>query len=253
MSKIETPKGSSGVSRIENVSRRGFLQGLLSAGALVLAVRVLPTEALAALEGTAFQPNMWLGIETDGTVHIVAHRSEMGTGIRTSLPMVVADELEADWKRVKIEQAIGDKKYGDQNTDGSQSVRCFYDVAARGRRHGAPDARAGGGEEVGRAMRRSARRSLHEVVHTPSGEAGLWGIGERGRGAAGSAIPAADKSALKLKNKSQFRYIGKEIPIYDLKDLCTGGGKFGMDAKVRRHGLRLDRASAGTGREAEVV
>ena len=63
--------------------------------------------------------------EPDGSVIIVAHRSEMGTGIRTSLPMVVAEELDADWKRVKIQQAIGDKKYGDQNTDGSNSIRSF--------------------------------------------------------------------------------------------------------------------------------
>ena len=58
---------------------------------------------------------------------IVAHRSEMGTGIRTALPMVAADELDVEWSKVRIEQAIGDKKYGDQNTDGSNSIRSFYD------------------------------------------------------------------------------------------------------------------------------
>ena len=59
---------------------------------------------------------------------IVAHRSEMGTGIRTSLPMVLADELEADWSRVRVEQALGDTKYGSQDTDGSCSIRDFYDT-----------------------------------------------------------------------------------------------------------------------------
>jgi len=73
-------------------------------------------------------PNVFVGISTDGTVYIVAHRSEMGTVIRTTLPMVVADELDADWKRIKIDQAIGDPRYGDQNTDGSHSVRSFFDV-----------------------------------------------------------------------------------------------------------------------------
>ena len=104
------------MSDILNLSRRGFLKGMVTTGALVLSVRMLPSGLLA--EGTAYagphadhatlHPGVYLGIETDGTVYIVAHRSEMGTGIRTSLPLVLADELDADWKRVKIEQAIGD-------------------------------------------------------------------------------------------------------------------------------------------------
>ena len=77
-------------------------------------------------EAAALSPSVYLGIEPDGTVFIVTHRSEMGTGIRTTLPMVAADELEADWARVRIEQGIGDAKYGDQNTDGSRSIRDFY-------------------------------------------------------------------------------------------------------------------------------
>ena len=76
----------------------------------------------------AWNPSVYLGIEPDGTVIIVAHRSEMGTGIRTGLPIVVADELDADWARVKIEQALGDSKYGSQNTDGSCSIRDFVDA-----------------------------------------------------------------------------------------------------------------------------
>ena len=59
---------------------------------------------------------------------ITAHRSEMGTGSRTSLPLVVADELDVDWKSVRVEQAIGDQKYGSQNTDGSCSVRDFVEA-----------------------------------------------------------------------------------------------------------------------------
>ena len=115
---------------ILNVSRRGFLQGLVSAGALVLSVRLVPealwateTAAGSHVDGTAFHPSVFLGIDTDGTVYLVAARSEMGTSSRTSVPLILADELDADWKRVKIEQAIGDPKYGDQDTDGSHSVR----------------------------------------------------------------------------------------------------------------------------------
>ncbi len=123
------------MSAIENVSRRGFLKGLVAAGGLVLAVRFYPeitgherAPGSNQADLAKFHPNVFLGINPDGTVYIVAHRSEMGTTSRTSLPLVVADELDADWKRVKIEQAIGDPKYGSQNTDGSQSIRGFYDV-----------------------------------------------------------------------------------------------------------------------------
>src|SRR2546430_17266648 len=112
------------------VTRRGFLGATLSAGALVLCARVLPARALQAAtrkdDATAWYPSVYVGIEPSGTVIIVAHRSEMGTGIRTALPMVAADELEADWERVRIEQAIGDPRYGDQKTDGSKSMRDFY-------------------------------------------------------------------------------------------------------------------------------
>ena len=124
------------MSPIENVSRRRFLAGgIIAAGALVLGVRYyhklssgnkLPHDTNA--DHATLHPSAYLGIDPDGTVWIVASRSEMGTTSRTTLPLVVADELDADWKRVKIEQAIGDQRYGDQNTDGSHSIRSYYDA-----------------------------------------------------------------------------------------------------------------------------
>src|SRR5579859_6156493 len=121
------------MTRIENVSRRGFLGSVFSAGALVLGAQVLPASLYAAVptaadaDSAAWHPSVFVGVNTDGSVILVAHRSEMGTGIRTSLPMVLADEMEADWSRVRVEQALGDeKKYGSQNTDGSHSIRDFY-------------------------------------------------------------------------------------------------------------------------------
>ncbi len=93
------------MSTVRVVNRRDFLGSVFSAGALVLSTRLMPIENLSAADAT-WQPSVYLGLEPDGRVIIVAHRSEMGTGIRTALPTVLADELEADWKRVKIEQAI---------------------------------------------------------------------------------------------------------------------------------------------------
>src|ERR1043166_8416386 len=108
------------MNRIELVSRRAFLGGMFSAGALVLGARLLPVEALVSsgTDNAAWNPSVYLGLETDGTVIIVAHRSEMGTGIRSVLPTVLAEELDVDWNRVRIEQGLGDSKYGSQNTDG---------------------------------------------------------------------------------------------------------------------------------------
>src|SRR5215510_3028744 len=120
---------------VDNVSRRQFLSGMFSAGAFVVVSQVLPEFAFAQdpavrtrAQSAPLNPSVYLGIEPDGTVFIVTHRSEMGTGIRTTLPLIAADELECDWSRVRIEQGLGDTKYGDQNTDGSRSVRDFYDA-----------------------------------------------------------------------------------------------------------------------------
>ena len=99
-------------------------------------------------------PSAFVGVEPDGTVVIVAHRSEMGTGSRTTLPLVVADEMDADWNRVSMEQAIGDAKYGGQDTDGSHSIRDFFRRDARGGRHGAHDADRGCRRRVESSPRR---------------------------------------------------------------------------------------------------
>ena len=118
------------MNAVSVVNRRGFLGTVFSAGAFVLGAKLLPSDALAAETNPGKQPwypTVYLGVEPDGKVVIVAHRSEMGTGIRTALPMVAADELDVPWGSVRIEQALGDKKYGSQDTDGSNSIRSFYD------------------------------------------------------------------------------------------------------------------------------
>src|SRR4029077_12520003 len=159
---------------IENVSRRQFLCGMFSAGAFVVVSQVLPESAFAQdpavrtrAQSAPLNPSVYLGIEPDGTVFIVTHRSEMGTGIRTSLPLVAADELDADWNRVRIEQGLGDTKYGDQNTDGSRSVRDFYDAFRR----------AGASARTMLVSAAAAQWSVlvaecfaqnHQVVHRPS-------------------------------------------------------------------------------------
>jgi len=215
------------MNRIELVTRRTFLGGMFSAGAFVLGARFLPAEALASTDAgkAAWNPSVYLGIETDGSVIIVAHRSEMGTGIRSVLPSVLADELDADWARVKIEQAIGDKKYGDQNTDGSCSIRNFYDAM---REAGASarmmlESAAAAQWDVPVA---ECKAQNHQVVHAGSGR--KLGYGELAASAAKQPVPK--KEELKFKSPAEYRYVGKDTPTVDRDDICAGRGTFGIDA-----------------------
>jgi isoquinoline 1-oxidoreductase beta subunit len=221
--------------QIENVSRRRFLQGAFGAGALILAVRYVPPilgqgppmDDQTDADRATLHANIFVGIQPDGTVYIVAHRSEMGTFIRTSLPLVLADELDADWKRVKIDQAIGDRRYGDQNTDGSRSIRSFFDIM----------------RECGAAARWMLIQAAalqwnvpapecstepHTVVHNATGR--RLGYGELAAAAARLTVPK--KEQLQLKKPSEWRYIGKGMTSVDLEKLCTGKALYGMDARV---------------------
>ena len=232
MKLIDNLSANNNVSRpvSPNFSRRGFLQAALVSGAFVLTARFIP-EPLWAAEGAAaaaFEPSVWMSIAPDGAVTIVAHRSEMGCGSRTALPLVVADELDADWTRVRLEQAIGDPKYGEQDTDGSHSVRSNFDLM---RQVGA----------TGRAMLISAAAAKwgvpakdcatepHFVVHTASGR--KLGYGEVA--AAAAKLPVPKKEDVPLKERSQWRYIGKESnSLFDLPEIVTGKAIFGMDATM---------------------
>jgi isoquinoline 1-oxidoreductase beta subunit len=118
---------------IVNLSRRRVLKGTLAGGA-VLGLHVgagRTTFAAAPLVSASgvkavFAPNVYVSVAPSGEIALVVHRSEMGTGIRTSLAMILADELDADRNTVEVVQAQGDAKYGDQNTDGSRSIRQFF-------------------------------------------------------------------------------------------------------------------------------
>jgi isoquinoline 1-oxidoreductase subunit beta len=231
---------------IENVSsdhdlamdRRGFLKGMLGAGAFVLSVQIAPTSLFsadagvgaAAVEGMAkavLQAGVYLAIGADGTTYIVSHRSEMGNGVRTALPRIVADELDADWSRVKVVQATGNEKYGDQDTDGSHSVVSFFTplreagatarlmlVRAAAQKWGVPE--------------KECVTEVHAVLHKASGK--KLGYGELA--AAAAKLPVPKKEELQLKNRKDWRYIGKDAGGYDLADICMGKAIYGQDARA---------------------
>src|SRR6202167_3839333 len=238
-------------SGIENVSRRGVLKGILSTGGLVLAIHVMPSGPALAEDapkwgadvmphGTVNNPLAFVSIAPDGTVTIVCHRSEMGQGVRTGMPLIVADELEADWSRVKVAQAPGDEvKFGNQDTDGSRSTRHFFlpmrqvGAAARmmleqaaAKRWGVPVSDVGA--------------KNHEVIQKSTGK--KLGYGDLAADASTMGVPAnvsqekmgsATPVSLRLKDPSEFRYIGKEgTNIVDGFDITTGRAKYGQDIRL---------------------
>ncbi|MEO8258611.1 MAG: molybdopterin cofactor-binding domain-containing protein [Acidobacteriota bacterium] len=225
------------MSAIQNVSRREFLGGVVSTGAFVLAAQVIPRSGWAQgapfrtqAESAPLNPSVYLGVRPDGTVFIVTHRSEMGTGIRTTLPQVAADELEADWSRVTIEQGIGDPRYGDQNTDGSRSIRDFYEAF----RHAGATARSmlvSAAAAQWKVPESECTAENHEVVHMPSGR--RLGYGTLVPAAAKLGVPKGEM--LKFKPRTAWRFVGKETSTYDQQDIVTGKAQFGLD--VFRDGM----------------
>jgi len=228
---------------INNVSRRGMLKGVVAAGGLVIAAQIPGMRAALAYatgaeqmpNGVRTDPHIFLSIAKDGTVTIVAARAEMGNGAaRTSLPMILADELDADWARVRVVQGEGDeKKYGNQDTDGSRSVRHWIQPL---RQCGATARRM---LEEAAAKRWGVDSSEveavhHEVVHRPSGR--KVGYGDVADQAAALPTPPVDK--IRLKEPGAFRYIGKgNVPIVDLFDITTGRATYGQD--VMRPGMKF--------------
>ncbi len=223
---------------LANVSRRRFIQGVSALGGLVLAAGF--PSALRGADppkyGADGMPNGWVddplvfvAIGEDGTVSIVCHRSEMGQGVRTGMPMIVADELEADWRRVRVVQATGDeKRFGNQDTDGSRSTRHFFE----------PMRRCGAAARTMLETAAAARWKVpaaeveaknHEVVHRPTGR--RLGYGALAKAAASQPVPA--RETLRLKTPAQFRYIGKgQLKLVDAPDIVTGKAQYGMDTRL---------------------
>jgi isoquinoline 1-oxidoreductase subunit beta len=224
------------VGKVENVSRRNVLKGLGIAGSFVLAAPVMSRPAFAyetgagkMPHGVVVDPKVFVAIAPDGTVTIIAHRSEMGTGVRTSLPLIVAEEMEADWNRVKVQQAHGDEvKFGNQDTDGSRSTRHFLvpmrQIGAAARTMLEAAAAKHWGVPV-----TEVKATNHEVVHAASGR--RIGFGDLAADASKEAVPSI--GSLKLKDPKDFRYLGKgEISIVDLHDITTGAALYGADIRL---------------------
>lgn len=240
-----TVRGSVAPSPIENVSRRGVLSGLLGTTSFVLALRVSPATALEPLtpyptgadgmpHKTVSDPNVFIAIDKEGTVKIVTHRAEMGTGIRTSLPMVIADEMDADWSRVQLVQAPGDEpRYGNQDTDGSRSMRHFIQPM---RQCGAAmrqmlEAAAAKKWDVPPALCKAKNHTVVLLDASKKETGKSFGFGELAEAAKALPVPALDK--LLFKSPAEFTLMRKgETKIADLRDITTGKAIYGADIRL---------------------
>jgi len=204
--------------------RREFLATLgLAAGGLVVGLR--PRRASAYELSPSVIANDFVHIAVNGRVTIVCARSEMGQGVRSSLPVLIADELGADMARVQIVQAEGDKKYGDQNTDGSSSVRGHFETL---RQHGA-----------------TARLMLVETAAQQWGVAPgectarehvIWHDRTKRTLAFGELVPEAMKRKpnpkAPLRPRAELTHVGTNLPLLDGPDIVTGRAQYGADVKL---------------------
>jgi isoquinoline 1-oxidoreductase beta subunit len=205
------------------LSRRDFLTAGVAAGAGLVIGFYLPHGSSAARD--TFAPNAYLKITPDGKITIVVARSEMGQGVRTSLPMILAEELEADWKQITIEQAGASTLYGDQTTGGSASVRTTWDP-----------------------MRKAGAAAREMLISAAALE---WGVPRSGCKAENSAVAHVGSSRrltygqlaskagaqpiptdVPLKQAKDYQIVGKPLPRFDVPSKVDGKAEFGIDFRL---------------------
>ena len=205
------------------LSRREFVAAGVAAGAGLVIGFYLPHGAQSGR--SVFSPNAYLRITPDNKVTIVVARSEMGQGVRTALPMILAEELEADWKQIEIEQAGASTLFGDQSTGGSDSVRSTWDP-----------------------MRKAGAAAREMLI---SAAALTWGVPRSGCTAENSSVKhAASKRRLTygelvekastlpvptdvtLKVSKDYKIVGQRLPRLDTPAKVTGAAVFGIDFRM---------------------
>jgi isoquinoline 1-oxidoreductase beta subunit len=205
-------------------SRRDFITAGVAAGAGLVIGFYLP-HGSNGTNGEVFSPNAYLKITPDDNVIVVVARSEMGQGVRTSLPMILAEELEADWKKIEIEQAGASTLFGDQTTGGSASVRTTWDpmrkagAAAREMLISAAALQWG-------VARASCKAENGTVLHAPSNRRASYG--ELANKAATLPVP----TDVTLKTAKDYKIVGKPMPRIDTPAKVNGSAEYGIDFRL---------------------
>jgi isoquinoline 1-oxidoreductase subunit beta len=229
-----------GPLRIHRLSRRSFL---LRAGGVSIALG-FGSRSVGAFAGQADElpqqwklrrPNAWVTIGTDDLITLISPVSEMGQGVMTSIPLLIAEEMDADWQKVRIQQApmdakaYGNPKFGGiQTTGGSQSTRAYFDML---RLVGAQTRKvllASAAVELRVPMAELMTRP-NIVVHQPSGRTLSYGrLAELG--SLPNSIP--EVTLADLKPATDWRYVGKALPRIDIPSKVAGTAVFGMDVQL---------------------
>jgi len=218
------------MNSIENVSRRGFLKVAgITSGTFVLGMN-LPIASAQGKSSTgdlSHELNFFVSIASDSMVTLVCHRSEMGQGIRTSVPQIIAEELEADWQKVTVVQAKADAKYGSQGTAGSASIRNHF-TSIRQIGAVARDMLEQAAANIWQVQRNTVKAEKHFVVHTATGE--KISFGELASHAAKLTPP--DSKKVTLKNSADFSLIGKDVKLVDLDNIVAGKAQYAQDIQL---------------------
>ncbi|HEY7186425.1 MAG TPA: xanthine dehydrogenase family protein molybdopterin-binding subunit [Vicinamibacterales bacterium] len=220
------------MTRSANLSRRTFLKTATAAGGGFMIGAYLPRRGATALNAAGtFDPNIWIRINADDSVRIMLTMLEMGQGVMTSMPMLVAEELDFDWKKIKTEWAGADPKYGNPNfggqqlTAGSNSVRGMWKtlresgaaarmmlVTAAAQTWGVPE--------------NSCTTDNGVVIHQASGRKVSYGaLVDK---AAALPIP----KTVTLKDPKTFKVLGQSLPRLDVPEKVNGTAGFGIDVKL---------------------
>lgn len=205
------------------LSRREFVAAGVAAGAGLVIGFYLPHGNSS--EKNTFAPNAYLRIAPDGKITIVVARSEMGQGVRTSLPMILAEELEADWKQITIEQAGASTLYGDQTTGGSASVRTTWDPMRKAGAAAREMLISAAALEWG-VPRSGCKAENSAVVHAASNRRLTYG--QLASKANAQPIP----TDVALKQAKDYEIVGKPLPRLDVPSKVDGTAEFGIDFRL---------------------
>jgi len=214
------------MSTIKNISRRSFVRSIgLASGGLILACNTSIFSDKEEIKNLVdFNPNLFVQLNSDGSLILIASRSEMGNGVRTSLTSVIADEMEADWSKVIVKQATGDAKYGDQNTDGSRSIRYLYETM---RQMGAM-AKAmliTAAAQTWQVPASECTAENHFITHSSGKKIAFGDLVETAKTL---EVPAD----IQLKSPKDFKYIGKHLRSVDAEEYSNGSAVFGLDKRI---------------------